>query len=158
MVLDSKYIAEVNAKIVGVQKGWTDNFRFEFDGFNDPPLRDINDILDEAAATGGQIPTAMKERLLRKMVQGKLIKVRYLEKELGSFTLNDDMTVVPPREVPFESFPVLREHPSAYRQLLSLAISTVLEKSLPPQIVSSPTPSPAAGAARQRRPSDGSGS
>lgn len=158
LVLDSTYIAEVNARIKLIPQGWSEGYRFEFDGWNDPPLKDIVSMLDSGSDSG--VTVEMKEELLRKMISGKTVKVSFRGKELGSFALNDGMMPVvpgqPPVRTPFESFPVLRENPTAFRQLLSLAVSAVMEKCLPPQIATPPAAAQLP-TLRSRKSSEGQG-
>jgi hypothetical protein len=140
VILDSTYIAEVNAKIKLVEANWSSHYSFEFEGFNEPPLMDVVEMLDSTSESG-EIPMHLRERILRTMINGKKIVVKYRDKELGAFILNapQPMPGQPlPKPTPFESFPVLAENPAAFRQLLNLVIATVMEKSLPPQTVTPP--------------------
>jgi hypothetical protein len=140
MIMDTGFIAEVNAKIQLVPDGYTRKYRFDFGGFGQAPLIEIARAIDEGVATLGKASPETKDRLLRYMLLGKLVKVFYEDMELGSFTITALDNIL-------ETIPVLTEHPNAYRLLADMAFSAVVEKSLPPRIA---TPPAAAERAAQR--------
>ena len=139
MWLDTGYISEVNAKLNFAAEGYTKKYRFEFSGFAQAPLIEIARAVDEGVATLGRPSAETKDRLLRYMLLGRLVKVWYEDLELGAFTITGVDNIL-------ETIPVLTEHPNAYRILADMAFHAVLEKSLPPRIA---TPPAAAGRAQR---------
>jgi hypothetical protein len=94
--------------------------------FKTPPMIEQMRAMEEAGNTGGGLTVDTKDRLLRLCVMGRQVKISYDGKELGSFVCNDLM-------VPWDSFPVVAENPVALQLMYNLAVSSVMEKWLPPR-------------------------
>jgi hypothetical protein len=129
MQFTAKYIDQVASDVKSKDAGDVSLFSFDLDGFGMPPVIETAKVLGEIGKVGSLtgVSDLTRERVMRYAILGKLTKVSYNGKEIGSFVMNKFEDVL-------DNFPVLRENPGAVLILENVAMAHLLQKSMPPRI------------------------
>jgi hypothetical protein len=129
--LTAAYLDTFREKMKKVPKGYFKDYSIEVDGeFGSLPLLDVVRYLTEI--DGGELSIESKDRITRAAVINRKVTIFYQGKMLETpFIMNSPID-------PWDSIPAVAKNPTALIVLMELAVSKMIEKSLPPQAESDP--------------------
>ena len=90
---------------------------------NNPPVLEI--IKAMSFETGANLD--QMDHLTRYCLLNRIVSVKYNDKEVGRFVMND-------LEMPWETQQVFVDYPLALQFIINVCIAEVIKKSIPPQI------------------------
>jgi hypothetical protein len=130
VIFNSDFLSAVRKRLNEVPKNFQAGWKIEIEGeISMPPVRDVVRYLTEMG--NGGLSFESKDAILKTAILGKKVSLRYFDRDMGSFVMNnlsDD----------FNNFEPIQKNPTALMLLYEITAAKMVEKSMPPQAKSDP--------------------